>query len=293
MAGFLHFKPDIPFSRDDTNRFLPWIIAFIVFVASMMLACGMGLYDVVGGRHLAQVNSISVHIPPPAEGKTGPAGEVLATLKKMPGVEKAELLSDAQLRALVKPWLGGDVPTDALPLPRVIDVTFSSDKPDMDALEKTVTGIAPGATIDDHARWIAQYASLITALQWGLWAAAALFIVTTLSIVVLTTRASIKIHHRVIHILHAIGALDSYIARQFQVNAFLIAAKGAFFGCLFSLGFYLALCVMTGKFEVPLMPEFTLGAWQIGLYAGLPFVVGIGALISSRLTVLAELRRMP
>ncbi len=57
LPGFLQFRPDIPFARDDTNRFLPWIVAFIVFITAMMIASGMGIYGLVSG-------SRSVSAPP-------------------------------------------------------------------------------------------------------------------------------------------------------------------------------------------------------------------------------------
>ncbi len=197
------------------------------------------------------------------------------------------------MHELIKPWLGNDIPSDIVPLPRIIEITLSQPGADLTALRKKALSIAPDAEIDDHAQWISQYTSLLLALEWGLWVAAMLFLATTLAIVVLTTRASIKIHHRVIQILHTIGAFDSYIAGQFQFNAFLVAGRGALAGSFAALLFYLLLCFMTSGVAAPLLPSFHLGLSHVLLFALLPLLVGIGALISSRLTVLAELQRMP
>jgi cell division transport system permease protein len=292
MRKLLRFKSDIPFAADDSNKFLPWIIAFIVFIASMMIVCGMGFYDILGNRQELHANNISVHIPD-ADDADQTAEKLISALKEMPGVQKVESTSPKEISEILKPWLGNDNAADSLPLPRVVNVTLVPDVLKTDEVKKKILEIAPPASVDDHADWLSQYTFMLTGLQWGLWIIAALFFVTTFSIVILTTRASIKIHTRVIHILHSIGALDSYIARQFQMNAFRIAAKGAMIGSIASLAIYGALCGATGRLQVPLLPDFQLGAWQVALYALLPFAIGFGALFSTRLTVLAELRRMP
>lgn len=47
---------------------------------------------------------------------------VVGFLEKYPDVEQVTVLSDAELRALLEPWLGNNVDVEMLPIPKLLDV---------------------------------------------------------------------------------------------------------------------------------------------------------------------------
>ena len=47
---------------------------------------------------------------------------VLDLLATTPGIASARALTDEEQRALLEPWFGPDLPIDALPIPRLIEV---------------------------------------------------------------------------------------------------------------------------------------------------------------------------
>ena len=47
---------------------------------------------------------------------------VLGVLATTPGIESARALTEDEQRALLEPWFGPDLPVEALPLPRLIEV---------------------------------------------------------------------------------------------------------------------------------------------------------------------------
>ncbi len=52
--------------------------------------------------------------------KPRPCWTILSTT---PGIASARAMTDDEQRALLEPWFGPDLPVDALPLPRLIEIT--------------------------------------------------------------------------------------------------------------------------------------------------------------------------
>src|SRR6202042_1513614 len=101
---------------------------------------------------------------------------------------------------------------------------------DYAALKAKITAIVPGAEIDDHKQWMAQFSGFVHLVQWVLFSIAFFIIATTSAVVIFACKTSLKIHRSTVNLLHRLGALDSYIASQFQHHAALLALKGAFVG---------------------------------------------------------------
>lgn len=288
------FKPDIALARDEASRFLPWIIALMVYLAALTLAGSFTLHRTVMASHNAQVDSFSVHLPHTGEAGSDTGEKVLTLVKNTPGVAEAAITSTSHIKEMVEPWLGKSDALNSLPLPLIIEAKITpGSAPNLSDLKSRITAIAPGADIDNHKQWMAQFSGLIHLVQWVLLAIALFIISATAAVVIFACKTSLRIHRSTVNLLHRLGAIDGYIAGQFQHYAGLLALKGAFIGSGLAAGTLLILHLMARHIDSPLFPSFALTFAHWGILLSLPLFMSLLALGSARFSVLATLRKMP
>ncbi len=202
-------------------------MAFLtVFALALSLATGR-LAD-RWGEELGQSATIRVSAP---EGQID--AQVLAVMEVLattPGVKDARPLSDEEQFALLEPWFGPDLPLETLPIPRLIEVIEDDDGFDAAGLRARLAGEAPGAVLDDHARWrepLVHAANRLRAL--GL-LSILLIAATTGVMITLAASAALNANAQVIRVLRLVGARDAYIARAFVRRYTLRALAGAAVG---------------------------------------------------------------
>lgn len=288
-------RATLPLHKDPANRFLPWIIALMVYLAVLALAGILVLDTVVGRWRSGRSDTLTVQVPPTDERVTN--AQIMAALEVLrdtPGVLAARPLDREEITALLEPWLGkGNVSPD-LPLPRLIDVTLAPDSTvDLDALEVRIQAVAPGAEIDDHKLWLDRLAAAARSLQAAALAVVLSIIAAACSIVVFTTRTSLAVHREAIEVLHLIGARDAFVARVFASQALWLGLRGGLFG-FFPAVITLALIRhFAGKIDAPLLPQFSLVPAEVAVLAAMPLITAVIAMVTARITVLRTLARMP
>jgi cell division transport system permease protein len=288
------FKPDIALARDESSRFLPWIITLMVYLTALTLACGFTLHHTVVTSHDAQVESFSVHLPHQAEKADDITAKALATIKNASGVSSAYVMSPERIKEMVEPWLGKSDALLALPLPTIIEAkTIAGNPVDFIQLKIKLSSIAPGADIDNHKQWLEQFSNLVHLLQWILFSIAFFILFATSTIVVFACKTSLKIHRSTVNLLHRLGAFDSYIAHQFQHYSAVLAFKGAFIGSGLAAGTLLGIHLMARQINSPLFPSFHLLFQHWLIFFSLPLIMSFIALVSARFSVLATLRKLP
>jgi cell division transport system permease protein len=288
------FRPDVPLSRDEASRFLPWIIALMVYLTALTLAGSFSLRRTVMAGHNAQMQSFSIHLPHMAENSDETAKKVLNIVESTPGIAEANIVSTSHIKEMVEPWFGKSTAINNLPLPVIIEAKLLNGADvDYAALKAKIIPVAPDADIDDHKQWIAQFSGFVHMVQWVLFGIAFFIISATAAVVVFACKTSLKIHRGTVALLHRLGAMDSYIASQFQQHAALLALKGAFVGCGFAAGTMLGLHLMARHIDSPLFPSFTLLISHWIILLALPAAMSLLALLSARLSVLGALRKMP
>ncbi len=288
------FRPDIALSRDESSVFLPWIIALMVYLAALTLAGGLTLNHTVKTNRAAQDNSFSVQLAYKAEQPAELAQKALTIIRQTPNIAKAEILDAAHISALVEPWLGKNASLENLPLPVIIDVEVEEDMEiNLPLLKTRLEGISPNVTIDDHKQWADQFSEFVHKIQIMLFSVSLIIITTTAAMVVFASKMSLKIHKGTVNLLHRLGAYDSYIAKQFQQHAALLTLKGAFMGSGLAAGTLLILHIMAVNINSPLFPSFAMTFSHWGILFALPFCMSLLALLSTRLSVLRTLMRMP
>ena len=291
------FSPhsDLLHDKDSLNRFLPWLIAFMVFLMILAMA-GMLLLNAITARWDRGISgTLTVQIMPKEnpEKNAERLQQVLTILARMPEVASYEALNDDQLMVLLEPWLGITAGAHDLPLPGLVDVELKPDADlDVPAFAKRLAARVPGTSIDDHRVWLERLVSLIETAQ-GLAALVVVYIIlATIGTVVFTTRTGLVIHREAIEVLHLIGAQDSYVARQFAGRALALGLKGGAIGLLLALPTLFGIATLVRKMDSNLLPDFTLtpGHWVV--LAGLPLAVAFIAMLTARLTVIKTLSRM-
>lgn len=289
---------DLPLERDSSSRFMPWIIAFMVFLAVLSLTSAMVLNSAVSRWTAGLTGTLTVQIIASEEDRGADLAAVTEKAAKVlqatPGVEGIRILSEREVGALLEPWLGTDEAFKDLPLPRLIDVTIDETiEMDLEALATQLAEVAPGATVDDHRKWLADLITLVRSVE--LFSAGIVLLTALIAIltVIFAARTGLAVHHHVIELLHIIGARDSYIARQFQYHALTLGLRGGILGLGLALVALFALSGVAGDVQSRVVPELSLSAGQWVVLAGLPLITAVIAMLTARITVLRTLARMP
>lgn len=168
---------------------------------------------------------------------SAPAGQmdqqliaVLEMLEQTPGVASAREIEAGEQAALLSPWLGPDVPLDALPLPVLVEVVETAQGYDAEGLRLRLQADAPGAVLDDHTRWrrpLIDAASRLRSL--GVLSIVVIGGVMA-ALITLAASAALAANAKIIDVLRLVGARDTYIARAFVRRFTIRAAMGAVVG---------------------------------------------------------------
>lgn len=288
-------RSDLPLDRDAHSRYLPWLIAFMVFLSVLAFAGMLVLKEVAARWDSGVSGTLSIQIAPAADPADDERrlGEALKILAGTEEIERYEVIADERLLALLKPWLGDIGEAGELPLPQLIDVELKSGtRLDTEALERKLALHLPGASVDDHQVWLEQLVNLIRTVQ-GVASLVLLFIaLATIGTVIFTTRTGLAIHREAIEVLHLIGAQDSYIAGQFSRRALWLGLKGGLFGLILGVPTLMGVGYLVRRMDGFLLPNMQLLPYHWIGVGMLPVLVAIIAMITARATVLRSLARM-
>lgn len=293
-------RVDLPFRRDQASRFLPWLIALMVYLAALAVAVAVILGAAAQAWRNDLAGNMTVEIPPAlhapdaakvTEERVTRSVEILLGL---PGVRSAVAIAPEEGLRLLEPWLGaGDIAVD-LPLPRLIDLQLDPGaENDAEAIRAALEGVAPGVRVDDHGRWIGRLLGLVRSIEAVALSVVALIAAAGILTVVFVTRTGLAVHHDVIEVLHLVGARDRYIAGQFQRHALNQAARGTLAGTLLTLVTLLGLSQAGVGAELPFLPTMRLGFGGWAALAAVPVAAIAIAALTARLTVMRALERMP
>ena len=288
-------RSDLLLDKDALSRFLPWLIAFMVFLAILAMA-GMLVLNATASRWDQGIRgTLTVQVMPAED----PAKDderlqvVLSVLAQMPEIDRYEMLTDDRLLNLLEPWLGPAAGSRDLPLPRLVDVELKTGA-DLNAevLSRQLAARVPGTSVDDHRIWLKRLVRLIQTVEGLATLVLAFIALATVGTVVFTTRTGLDIHREAIEVMHLIGAQDSYIAGQFASHAFALGLKGGVFGLLLAVPTLLGIGYLAQQMDSSLLPDITLGPVHWSALAGLPLVVSLIAMVTARITVMKTLSRM-
>lgn len=272
-----------------------WLTGFtagaMTFLAVFALALSMAADRLADRWSDALSRTATIRISAPPDQMEAQTAAVLEVLRTTPGIAGARALNDDEQRALLAPWFGPDLPVDALPLPRLVEVTETPEGYDGEGLRQRLRAEAPGAVLDDHTRWrrplavAAARLNLLGALSIALIGAAMAAMIT------LAANAALAANAQVIRVLRVVGAQDDYIAAAFVRRFTLRALAGSGIG---------AVAGMIGIALLPPVDEaggfltglgFQGAGWLLPLL--LPPVAALVALLATRAAAFRKLQELP
>ena len=299
-------RTDLQLERDTLGRFLPWLIAFMVYLSILALAGMLALDDIALRWEKGISDTLTVQLSPQDNGDNRDAmknevgkndakilEDAIDILRSTPGVSNAEIYHDDKVLLLLEPWLGKEVLDANIPLPKLIDVELEEGVVlDMNSLEARLKLISPNILVDDHGIWLGHLIDLIQTVKVLALTVLLFIALATTGTVIFATRSGLAIHHEAIEVLHLIGAQDNYIAKQFASRALLLGLRGGLIGLLLALPTIWGIGAIASFLQSGFFPEFSLrlGHWVTLVF--LPVIVALIAMVSARLTVMKSLAKM-
>lgn len=215
-----------------TARLTSFTAGAMAFLAVFALALSIASGRLAERWSAALAQTATIRISAPPDQMAAQTAKVLDILKATPGVESSRALSDDEQRKLLEPWFGPDLPLDALPVPRLIDVRETGSGFDAEGLKNRLAAEAPGAVLDDHTRWRRPLVVAADRLRTLGLISILLIGGATAAMITLAANAALAANAQVIRVLRLIGARDAYIARAFVRRFTLRALSGAAAGTL-------------------------------------------------------------
>lgn len=291
---------DLPFASDTSRWFLPWMVMLMVFFAGLTTAGTLSLNSMLSRWSRSISGSLTVQVIPIEENgrvnkkKTQQeTQEVLDILRKTAGIASANVLTDSQMKDLLRPWLGDTFLLDDLPMPHLIDVQLiPGAEVDLDMLKALLNKNTPNASLDVHKLWLGKLIRLVQTLDLLASALLSLVIATTSVIVIYVTCSSLAVHKPVIELLHQTGAHDDYISKQYAKRTAFLACIGAAAGFLGVLPILFLLSSLAGDIQGGLLSEarFDTASWI--LLCLVPVLAVVLSTLTAYWTVQRTLRRM-
>jgi cell division transport system permease protein len=274
---------------------MPWVIAIMLFLTLLVAAGGLTLAEAArqGGQDLARQVTVQIIESDPAQ-RAAQRAAVTRALRKLDSIPEVKPVPDAQVRALLEPWLGTGVMDADVPVPALVDVRFASEPTTetLTRLQSTLRSVAPNIRVDSHSSWMAPFFELMRALLWLAAAVFLLLLVATSAVVILAVRSTLNTHRETIEIMHMMGGTDIQAARLFQRRVALDALLGGIVGFIVAA---VVIITVGGRFAA-VEPGLLSGAhfpyygWAV--LALIPLAVMALAMLMARMTVISALKRM-
>lgn len=289
---------DLPLRSDPANRFLPWIVALMVYLATLSLTVAFSVSSLINQWQVGFQSHITVEIPNTSFNEDASSNQetltqqVLDLIKQMPQVGKIKLLSTKEILQNFNTQISIESTNEQF-LPQLIDVEIiERNDISLAQLEQHLHMLSPHIVIEDHLDWkeglfeLAQSTQIISFLILGMIVAA------TMGTIAFTSQTSLIIHRQIIEILYLMGGTDNYIAKQFQNHTFRIGLKGGMYGFAMSTITFFILNFFAKNLNVhillPLLSNVVVWATTISV----PLFVTAFMIISARATVKLSLRYM-
>ncbi len=284
------------------GRALVTVIAIMTFLAALTAGAAILIADASSSWRNEVSREMTVQIRPSAtrdvEADLRKAAEIV---RKAPGVASARPYSRDESEALLEPWLGANLDLSELPVPRLIVVTLRPGAYlDATALSRALAEAVPGASLDDHHRWMRRLALMANSVVVVAATIFALVLAAMTLAVAFATRGAMAGNREIIEVLHFVGAADDYVARQFQRHFFRLGLRGGLIGGLCAVAiFYLSATLLSALRSTPggdqleaMFGGFSLGGAVYGAILAIALGVALLTALVSRIIVLRHLREL-
>jgi cell division transport system permease protein len=226
-----NMSPIVP-RASISGRALVAVVAIMTFLASITTGTVL-LVSASAAEWQSEVASeITMQVRPQAgrdlERDVTAAAEAMRT---QPGIVQVKPFTKDESARLLEPWLGSGLSIEQLPVPRVVVARVQPGTTlDLAALRRSVTQVAPSASVDDHRAWIERMRSMTGATVFAGIGILVLVIAATIISVSFATRGAMAANRPIVEVLHFVGAGDRYIANRFLRHFLRLGLQGGVIG---------------------------------------------------------------
>lgn len=290
LRPLLNFLP----RNQKGHGLLPWVIGVMIYLSALALFSGLSLHSGLSKWSAGLSARVSVQITAAKEvERRDETQAALDVLRATPGVKNAKLIGDAEVMALITPWLGDVKDMSGLPIPSLIDVELTNaNSIDIEALSVRLKTVAPHARLDDHQGWMGEVLILATTLRTIAMLLMGMVVLCTVAIVVFGCRAGLATHKDGIELMHLMGTSDRVIAREFDRSYLVYGFKGSIGGTLLAVITLIALSKLMANVGEGLLTNISPDQSLITALIALPIVGTMLTLWTARLTVRRALKAL-
>ena len=277
---------------------MPWVIAIMVALTVIALAAGLALRNTAVSAQAELEGGLTVQIVEArAETRESESKAAMVRLGEMADVASIRLVPDAEVNALIEPWLGAGMEAGvagAVPVPALIDVTVSGGvtAQRVARIQQSLADVAPSARVDAQSGWLKPVFEAIQSLQWLAMALVVLLAMALTAAVLLAARTALGTNHDTIEIVHLLGGTDKQIAGVFQRSIGVDAAGGGVVGLALAVVVILFLGRRFAGLGAGMVNSGALTWMDWLLLALVPLLSTILAMITARFTLMYALRKM-
>lgn len=292
MRSSMKRADDLPLSKDITARFVPKVIALMVYLG--ILCFVFTFFMVHSATSWEQEFKAHLSIEIPSVDNTSSTllqEDVLDLLKQTPGIQKAAPVPQKEMSSLFQSLLGNDIEIDLFALPSVIDVSLDpATALDIKSLERTLKKISPHIHVTDQRTWQVQVANLIHTSILITFSITLLIILAAFATATFATKTSLLIHRHIIEVLSLIGAPHEYIATQFQRHALKKALLASALGSCGAFLTFFVLITLLERADFPCNLQSSFFSQTLCIFVLVPFLTAFAIMFAVRWAVLRDLR---
>ena len=279
---------------DITGATLVLVVAAMCYLACLALGAMVTVTRSASDWSTQLEGSLTIQVKPQNDIATeDQVSAALAVLDGTPGIASAQALSDADVRALLDPWLGEAQTGEDLPLPSLIDVKLVPDvQIDMARLATRLAAAAPGIELDTHRQWLGELLNAARSATWLSIGILVLIAMTTGAIVVFATQASLAANHETVEVLHLVGAHDEFVANEIQRHFLQLGLRGGASGLGAATLTFLLISWLGSEGSAFLLPVPGLALGDYPWLLIVPAAIALTTTLAARITVLRVLARM-
>ena len=281
--------------EDSGGRFVPALIAVLVYVAIVALAAMLTVEDAAERRREERDGRLIVRLAAPDDERAR-AASVETTLTRIRGlaeVARAERVPEDRLAGVLQPRPSASPGASGEPPPAVIEVELKpAARAQAESVRSRLRAELPDAEVDGRAlpdpalrrmRAIEGVALVLVVVLGG----------TLAAVVVFATQARLAARHETIEILHLLGAEDAAIVAAVVRGALRTSAIGALLGFAIGATTLLVFAWVAAAPGSDRGAEYSLSPAAWAALAPPPLAAAAIAAVTARLTARRALAAMP
>jgi cell division transport system permease protein len=212
---------------------IPWMIAILIALVVITTAGGLALRNLSNAASASLSAAVSVQvIEPNPDLRAERSAAAIEVLTALPGVTAVRAVPEAELVAMLEPWLGEGASSGDVPIPALIDVELaaSAGPAEVARIEEAVKAEVPEARVDAQGDFLAPVNDALVAVQWLVFGVAVMVALATAAAVWLAAKNAFAGARDTVEIMHLLGASQRQIVAVFLRDVLREAVLGAMLG---------------------------------------------------------------